>query len=290
MPSRPTRRYHLPSAVRPSSLRIAAERARELVERGAALIDVRRQYDETTPLEDAARIAPDQIPESVAALAPGVPVVLACACVREATSVRVACYLRDRGIEAYAVRGGVRAYLGHELPAASADVRRRRVRLAVSALRHARFRRFAAGVLISQIGSWIEWAAFGYVALLLGGTVAALGVIGFLTTSPSLVLALPAGELAERFERRALLLGLSVATLLLSAGLAALWATGALTLWMLAVASVVGGSLGALAFPAFQGMLANTVPPQDIESAVALNSLLLQAARFVGPAIGGVVL
>jgi predicted MFS family arabinose efflux permease len=52
----------------------------------------------------------------------------------------------------------------------------------------------------------------------------------------------------------------------------------------------IGGTLGTLSFPAFQSMLASTVPDEDLESAVALNSLALQVARFVGPAIAGVLL
>jgi predicted MFS family arabinose efflux permease len=52
----------------------------------------------------------------------------------------------------------------------------------------------------------------------------------------------------------------------------------------------VGGTLGTLSFPAFQSMLASTVPQRDLESAVALNSLALQLARFVGPAIAGILL
>jgi MFS family permease/rhodanese-related sulfurtransferase len=289
--SRLTRRYHFPSAIRPSSFRVEAQVARELVGAGALLVDVRRQADPTSALESAVRIPPDVIPQSVDGLPRDVPIVLACACVREATSVRVAYWLRDRGFEAYAVRGGVLAFLGRARPAArDAEPERRRALLTLAALRHKRFRRFAAGVLISQIGSWIEWAAFGYVALLLGGTVAALGVIGFLSTIPNLVLGLPAGPFADRFDPRKLVLSLQTANMALSALLAVLWATGSLTVAVMGVLAVVGGSLGTLSFPAFHAMLATTVPREDLESAVAVNSLMLQSARFVGPAIAGVLL
>jgi MFS family permease len=56
------------------------------------------------------------------------------------------------------------------------------------------------------------------------------------------------------------------------------------------VLALLGGTLGTLSFPAFQGMLAGTVPEDDLESAVAINSLSLQLARFVGPAVAGVLL
>ena len=57
----------------------------------------------------------------------------------------------------------------------------------LAALRHRRFRLFSAGVLLSLTGNWVEAAAFGYVVLLLGGSPAALGIIGFLNTIPNLV-------------------------------------------------------------------------------------------------------
>jgi MFS family permease len=255
---------------------------------------VRRQFDPSSPLERARRIPPDEIPGSLGTLPRGAPIVLACACVREATSVRVAYYLRDRGFEAYAVRGGVLEFLGRVRPASpngtQPDPGRRAGRATLAALRDKRFRRFAAGVLVNQIGSWIEWAAFGYVALLLGGSVAALGVIGFLSTIPNLVLGLPAGPLTDRFDPRRLVLVLQSANMAVSVLLAVLYATGSLTVVEMGVLAVLGGSLGTLAFPAFHAMLATTVPREHLESAVAINSLLLQSARFIGPAIAGVLL
>ena len=74
----PTRRFHLPSAVRPSSVRIAPDAARSLVADGAVLIDVRRQDDHTARLDGALRITPDAIPEWIAERKRDVPIVLAC--------------------------------------------------------------------------------------------------------------------------------------------------------------------------------------------------------------------
>jgi MFS family permease len=115
-------------------------------------------------------------------------------------------------------------------------------------------------------------------------------VIGFLNTIPNLVWGLPAGVLADRHDRRRLLLGFQTANMGVAVALAVLWQTGALTVPLMGAIAVVGGSLGTLSYPAFQGMLASTVPAADLESAVAVNSLFLQVARFVGPAIAGVLL
>lgn len=76
--SRPTRRYHIPSALRPSPLRIESDAARKLVDDGAVLIDVRREDDPSPLLPGARRIPPDKIPESLADLREDVAVVMAC--------------------------------------------------------------------------------------------------------------------------------------------------------------------------------------------------------------------
>jgi len=202
----------------------------------------------------------------------------------------VAHWLRDRGYRAYAVRGGVAALSGEvplelgppeePLPASHA----------LAALRHSVFRRYSLGVLLSLVGNWVEAAAYGYVVLLLGGSAATLGLIGFLNTIPNIVFALPAGALADRYDRRKVLFVFQSANMALAAALAVLWATNSLTLPLLGGLAVCGGILGTLSFPAFQGMLAATVPSAHLESAVALNSLSLQLARFAGPALAGFLL
>jgi Transmembrane secretion effector len=204
----------------------------------------------------------------------------------------VAHWLKDRGFEAYAVRGGVAALEGDAAapvavatPAGAPATGR-----PLAALRFPTFRRYAVGVLLSLTGNWIEAAAFGYVVLLLGGSAATLGLIGFLNTIPNLVWGLPAGVLADRYDRRRLLLGYQGANMAVAVALAALWQTGALTVGLMGALAVVGGSLGTLSYPAFQGLLASTVPAAELESAVAINSLSLQVARFLGPAIAGVLL
>jgi MFS family permease len=203
----------------------------------------------------------------------------------------VAHWLKDRGIDAYAVRGGVFALLGRPVPQVAAVPERKAAwRASTAALRHKLFRRYTAGVLLSLTGNWIEAAAFGYVVLLLGGSAATLGLIGFLNTIPNLILGLPAGALADHFDRRKLLLVFQGANMCVAAALATLWATGTLNVFLMGALAVVGGSLGTLSFPAFQSILSSTVPEEDFDSAVALNSLSLQLSRFIGPAIAGFLL
>ena len=76
--AQPTRRYHVWSALRSSSLRLEADAARELAAGGAFVIDVRRHEDASARLEGARRIPPDEIPSVLAELPRGTPIVLAC--------------------------------------------------------------------------------------------------------------------------------------------------------------------------------------------------------------------
>jgi MFS family permease len=204
----------------------------------------------------------------------------------------VAHWLRDRGFEAYAVVGGVGALDGRIAAVEASASAQPTVadRGALAALRHRAFRRFAVGALLSLTGNWVEAASFGYVVLLLGGSPATLGLIGFLNTIPNLIWGLPAGVLADRYDRRKLLLSFQGANMAVAIALAVLWQTDSLTVPLMGAIAIVGGSLGTLSFPAFQGMLASTVSREDLESAVAINSLFLQIARFIGPALAGVLL
>jgi rhodanese-related sulfurtransferase len=74
----PTRRFHVPSAVRSSPARIEPEAARELIENGAPLVDVRRQDDPAMTLAGALRIPPDEIPQRLEEFSRDTPIVLAC--------------------------------------------------------------------------------------------------------------------------------------------------------------------------------------------------------------------
>ncbi len=277
-------------------VRIDPDSARVLVEGGALLIDVRKSEDPGLPLAGARRVTPEQLAAAVPSFERDTPILLACTCPAEWTSTRAAHWLRDRGFEAYAVTGGVPAWdeagrtLARSLPALSEEAEESSAKATLGALRHPRYRVYSVGVLLSLTGTWLASAAFGYVVLLLGGSAATLGLIGFLNTIPNLIWGLPAGALADRYDPRKLLLAFQSLNLLVAVALAIMYATDTLTVGWMAVLALIGGSLGALSFPATQAVLASTVPREDLESAVAVNSLVLQVARFIGPAVAGVLL
>jgi rhodanese-related sulfurtransferase len=74
----PTRRFHIPSAMRRSSTRLTAAQVQRLLADGALLVDVRRQDDPAAPLEDSVRVAPDEVPGRLAEFPRDLPIVLAC--------------------------------------------------------------------------------------------------------------------------------------------------------------------------------------------------------------------
>ena len=277
-------------------VRVDPDSARLLVEGGALLIDVRKSDDPGQALAEARRVTPEELARATPAFDRDTPIVLACTCPAEWTSTRAAHWLRDRGFEAYAVTGGVPAWdeagrtVARALPAVSVEPEQAAGPTTLGALKYPRYRVYSIGVLLSLTGTWLASAAFGYVVLLLGGSAATLGLIGFLNTIPNLLWGLPAGALADKYDARKLLLGFQALNLLVAATLAIMYATDTLTIGWMALLALIGGSLGALSFPATQAVLASTVPREDLESAVAINSLLLQVARFIGPAIAGVLL
>jgi hypothetical protein len=76
--SRPTRRYHVPSAIRRSPVRIDADQARELLDDGAVLVDIRRASQDPPAPDDAVRIPPEEIPGKLSTFSRDVPIVLGC--------------------------------------------------------------------------------------------------------------------------------------------------------------------------------------------------------------------
>ena len=195
----PTRRFHIPSALRRSSSRLDVETAQRAARRAARCWSTCAARTTRPPrCPESVRIAPDEVPGPAA----GVPA-------RHADRARL--HLTARGDQrpcgALAegpgvtrrtrVDGGHAALLG--APRSSARRHAHETRDARPLGRSARCATAAsastrAGVLFSLTGNWVEAAAFGYVVLLLGGSAATLGLIGFLNTIPNLIWGLPAGR------------------------------------------------------------------------------------------------
>jgi predicted MFS family arabinose efflux permease len=158
------------------------------------------------------------------------------------------------------------------------------------ALAHADYRRFAAAQLVSQVGSWMQSVAQSWLVLQLTPSPFKLGLIGTLQFGPILLLSIAAGALADRVPKRKLLITTQTVQCGYSLALAALVASGHVQYWHVAVLACTTGIVGALDGPARQSFVADLVGPRDVGSAVALNSASFNAARIVGPALGGLLI
>jgi len=158
------------------------------------------------------------------------------------------------------------------------------------ALNHTDFRRFFTAQLIAQIGNWMQTVAQSWLVLQLTPSPFKLGLIGSLQFAPILLFSLASGALADRVRKRRLIVATQMAQGCQALGLAALVASGHVEYWHVAVLAFCSGLINVLDQPARQSLVAEMVGRSDVASAVALNSASFNAARIVGPGLGGVLI
>ncbi|WP_143157095.1 MFS transporter [Desulforamulus putei] len=161
---------------------------------------------------------------------------------------------------------------------------------ALAALRHRNFRLFYFGQMISVIGFWMQNVAQSWVVLEMTNSPFLLGLVTFVQFVPNLAFSLAAGVFADRFPRRTLIVGTQTGFMLLAFLLTVLSGTGALRYWHIVFISSFMGILHAVDIPARQAFLVEMVGREDLSNAIALNSSMFNAARVLGPALGGMVL
>ena len=164
------------------------------------------------------------------------------------------------------------------------------LRHAARAFRHRDFTVFWVGALASNTGSWVQNLAVPYVLYEVTESAFWVGLSTFTQFLPVMLLGPLAGSVADRFDRRRVLL---VTQTLMALGAMALWAawTGGVRspLAILAIVAVSGVFAG-INIPSWQSFVNDLVPRKDLLSAVTLNSLQFNAARALGPGIAGVLL
>lgn len=158
------------------------------------------------------------------------------------------------------------------------------------ALHHADYRRFFLAQLVAQTGTWMQTVAQSWLVLQLTPSPFKLGLIGSLQFAPILLFSIASGALADRVRKRRLLIGTQTALGCQALGLAALVASGHVEYWHVAVLAFCSGLVNVLDQPARQSLVAEIVGRADVASAVALNSASFNAARIVGPGLGGLLI
>ncbi len=157
------------------------------------------------------------------------------------------------------------------------------------ALKHRNFQLFFAGQFISLIGTWMQSVAQSWLVYSITGNVALLGLIGFAGQIPVFLLTTFGGAIADRYDRRKILIVTQSCSMTLAFILAALTLTGNIQVWHLFVLASMSGIINALDIPTRQSFVADMVAKEDLLNAVALNSSMFNGARIVGPAIAGIL-
>jgi MFS family permease len=164
-----------------------------------------------------------------------------------------------------------------------------RLRQTFIALRERDFRIFFIGQLISVTGTWMQTVAQGWLVLTLTGSPFVLGVAAAARSIPVLILVVPAGIAADRFDRRKIVVTTSIVSTVASGLLAILTIAGTIDITMVLIIAIVLGMSNAFEMPARQSYVSELIGKRDLANAIALNSLLFNGARVVGPAVAGIL-
>ncbi|HEY6146146.1 MAG TPA: MFS transporter [Thermoanaerobaculia bacterium] len=156
-----------------------------------------------------------------------------------------------------------------------------------SSLKHRAFRRYWVGLFFSNIGSWMQAVAQGWLVLRLSDSALVLGLVTFAGSLPTLVLAPFAGVAADRYDRRAILLATQSVQMAAALLLAAATFWGFATVPLVAALAIASGVANAYTTPSHQSLFLDLVGPEDLLNAISLNSMQFNLSRVVGPMIAG---
>lgn len=160
----------------------------------------------------------------------------------------------------------------------------------MSALKARNYQLFASGQLISVTGSWMGRVAADWLVLDITNSATALGVVMALQFAPTLLLTAWGGMLADRGNKRRLLIWTQTALALTSLVLGVLDLAGVITFWQVALLAFVQGIFNALDTPIRHSFIVEMVGKKDLPNAVGLNSSIFNTGRIVGPAVAGVII
>jgi MFS family permease len=163
-------------------------------------------------------------------------------------------------------------------------------RVTFAALSVRNYRRYYGGQAVSLIGTWMQMTAQAWLVLSLTHSGAALGVVVALQTLPVLLLAPYGGVIADRLDKRKLMIALQSAMGIQALALGLLTVTGAVRVWEIGLLAALLGLNNAFENPARQSFMLEMVGPDHLRNAVSLNSVLVNVARTVGPAVAGLLI
>lgn len=158
------------------------------------------------------------------------------------------------------------------------------------ALRHPEYRFFWTGNFVSNIGSWMQNVAQGWLVFELTHSPFWLGVVGFAQQIPSLLFSLPAGVVADRAPRRQILFYTQTVMMALAALLTALAYFEIVIVEHMVVIAFLAGTIMAFNAPTYQSAIRDLVKEEDTLNAIALNSIQFNLSRVLGPSVAGIMI
>jgi len=161
---------------------------------------------------------------------------------------------------------------------------------AFTALRHPPFRRYWLGLVTSVMGFQIMLVTQGWLVYEITGSKLSLGYLGLAAGLPAILLNLFGGVVADKVDKRRLLMTTQIISSLVMFALATLVILDLHQVWHLMAAAFLIGSVQAFDAPTRQAIFPSLIEPEDMMNAVALNSMVWQGTRVIGPAVGGIII
>jgi MFS family permease len=156
-----------------------------------------------------------------------------------------------------------------------------------SAFRSRDYTLFWAGSFVSNVGTWMQSVALGWLVYEMTGAASWLGTVSFAANAPALFVGLVGGAIADRTDRRLVLVSTQAAAAAGAFVLAALTGSHSLTIWQVITIALATGTASSLYVPVVHATLPALVPTEDLPNAVSLNSVQFNLARIVGPLLAG---
>src|SRR5712671_966630 len=156
-------------------------------------------------------------------------------------------------------------------------------------LRNTLFRNLWIATIVSNIGTWMQDVGAGWLMTSLSSSPSMVALVEAADSFPLMLLALPAGALADIVDRRRLLIAIQVYLLIVAGTLGILTLLELTTAWVLIGFVFALGVGSAMMMPAWSAIVPDLVPAEDMPSAIALNSIAINVSRAIGPAIAGVL-
>lgn len=159
-----------------------------------------------------------------------------------------------------------------------------------ASLRHRDYRLLWFGTLFSSSGQWIQQTSIGWLTYDLTGSAMLLGVVNGLRAVPLLILGPFGGVAADRLNRKHLMFFTQLFLVAVTAGFATIIMTGHARVWNVIVFTVLTGVAWAFNMPVRQSVLPSLVPREDLSNAIALNSVIMNSTRILGPSVAGLLI